>query len=59
MDTYLDAALLGLLREHSGPLSDFVRILEVRSSRGTNMLGKRVQRKAQLFVQGFVRVRNS
>ena len=60
MNARRDAALLGLLRERSGPLSDFVRTLEVwGESRHEHAGGDGLSGKAQLFVQCFVCVRDS
>ena len=60
MDACRDAALLGLLREGLGPLSDLVRTLEVRGeSRHEHAGGNGLSGEAHPFVQRVVRVRDS
>ena len=60
MDVRRHAALFGPLREGSGPLSDLVWTLEVRGkAQHEHAGGDGLGGKAQLFVQRFVRVRDS
>jgi len=59
MDAHCHAALYGLLRERSGPLSDLVWTLEDRGeSRHEHTGGDGLGRESQLFVQGFVPFRD-